>query len=227
MIHRLLIIALLIGSVNSLLAQETKMLGTGVVFLKDDFKQIDVLNTDGSNYLRLTQTTGGEIKASYKQPLQQSIFLNSIKVYYPFYYSKHSKYGAPLPKLSIRAFYTDENIIVFDAVKTDNCYKVFINGNWKVIKSNNSVVYEDWSTYIKRVYVKANKQHPLYKGNNEKSVVVSDNIEYSYKILEVKQDWIKVECSEECEGCPDNKILRGWIKWKDKNLILIDLFYAC
>lgn len=58
-------IALMIVDSNLLFAQETKMLGTGVVFAKDEFKEISVLNIDGSNYVKLIQTSGGEIKVSY------------------------------------------------------------------------------------------------------------------------------------------------------------------
>lgn len=220
-------IALLIVESNLLFAQETKMLGTGVVFAKDEFKEISVLNIDGSNYVKLIQTSGGEIKVSYSQPVQQSELINSIKANYPYYYLKHEKYKTSLPRLSIRAFYTDESVVVFDAVKVNNIYKVFINGSWKIIKQSKGVEYQDWVSYMKRVYIKTNKTHPLYKESNVKSTVISDNVEYSYKVLEVKGDWINVECSKECEGCPDNKVLRGWIKWKDNNIIIIDLFYAC
>jgi hypothetical protein len=227
MIHRLIVIALLSVSFNSLFAQETKMLGSGVLFPKDDFKEINILNSDRSNYLKLIQSSEGEIKVSYQHPIQESVLLKCVVTYYPYYYLEYTKFRIPLPKIAIRAFYTDENVIVFDALKIDNGYKIFINGNWKIVKFNKSVVYEDWNTYIKRIYVTANKQHPLYKESNEKSLVVNDNDKYSFKVLEVKQDWIKVECSKECEGCPENKILKGWIKWKDKDMIIIKLFYAC
>lgn len=220
-------VAVLLTQLNLLYAQETKMLGTGVVFAKDDFKDINVLNTDGSLSVKITQTSGGEIKVSYTKPVQQNELLSSIKAYYPYYSLKHDKYKSPLPKLSIRAFYPDENVVVFDASKDNNGYKVFINGVWKVIKPTKGIEYQDWASYMKKVYVKANKTRPLHKEASTKSAVISDNVEYSYKVLEVKGNWIRVECSQECEGCPDNKVLRGWIKWKDNQVIIIDLFYAC
>ncbi|MFD0766138.1 hypothetical protein ACFQZI_14840 [Mucilaginibacter lutimaris] len=223
----MIIVTLLVIQANLLLAQETKMLGTGVVFAQDEFKDINVLNSTGSLYVKLTQTSGGEIKTTYSQPVQQSVLINSIKSNYPYYALKHDKYKIPLPKLSIRAFYPDASVIVFDAIKVDNGYKIFVNGDWKIIKPTRAIQYQDWATYMKRVYVKANKVHPLYKDCSTKSMIVSDDVENSYKVLEVKGDWIRVQCSQECEGCPDNKILRGWIKWRDKNTIIIDLFYSC
>jgi len=220
-------VALILSQLSLLYAQETKMLGTGVVFAKDEFKDINVLNTDGTLSLKISQTSGGELKVIYTKPIQQNELLNSIKTYYPYYSLQHDKYKTSLPKLSIRAFYPDENVVVFDAIKSNNCYKVFVNGVWKVVKASKGIEYQDWASYMKKVYVKANKAHPLNKEANIKSSVISDNAEYSYKVLEVKGDWIKVECSQECEGCPDNKVLRGWIKWKDRQVIIIDLFYAC
>jgi hypothetical protein len=224
---RLIIAIALLMQVNLLLAQETKILGTGVVFAQDEFKNINVFNSNGSVYVKINQTTGGEIKVNYTQPVQQNILLSSIKTNYPYYSLKHDKYKIPLPKVSIRAFYPDENVVVFDAVKSRDGYKVFINGDWKIVKPTKGIEYQDWPVYMKRIYVKADKQHPLYKEADNKSPVVSDNKEYSYKVLEVKGDWIRVQCSQECEGCPENKILKGWMKWKENNCIIIDLFFAC
>ena len=214
-------------SLNLLFAQETKMLGTGVLLPKNDFKEINSLNSDGSNYLKLVQSLEGEINVSYKKPIPENVILKCVKTYYPYYYLEFTKYRISLPKIAIRAFYTDENVVVFDALKIDKGYKIFINGDWKIVKFNKSVVYEDWPTFIKHIYVTVDKQHPLRKESNEKSMVVSDNDKYSYKVLEVKQDWINVVCSKECEGCPENKILKGWIKWRDKDMILLKLYYAC
>jgi len=220
-------VAVLLTQLSVLHAQQTKMLGTGVVFAKDEFKDIRVLNNDGSLSLKISQTPGGEVNVTYTKPVQQNEVLNSIKSYYPYYSIKHDKYKTPLPKVSIRAFYPDESIVVFDAVKSGDAYKVFVNGAWKTVKPTKGIEYQDWCVYMKRIYVKADKQHPLYKEANNKSPVVSDNKDYSYKVLEVKGDWIRVQCSQECEGCPENKIVKGWIKWKDKESIIIDLYYAC
>lgn len=221
-------VALLVTQANLLLAQNTKMLGTGVVFAQDEFKDINTLNPNGSLYVKLTQTSGGEIKVTYPQPVQQSVLINSIKSNYPSYALEHDKYQIPFPKLSIRAFYPDASVIVFDAIKVDNGYKVFVNGDWKLIKSTRGIQYQDWNNYMKRVYVRADKTHPLYKDCDTKSKIVSDDVENAYKVLEVKGDWIRVQCSQECEGCPDNnKILHGWIKWRDKKSIIIDLLYSC
>lgn len=220
-------VAFVFTQLSLLYAQETKMLGTGVVFAKDEFKDINVFDRDGSLSVKISQTSGGELKVIYIKPAQQNELISSIKAYYPYYSLQHDKYKTPLPKISIRAFYPDENVVVFDAIKSNTGYKVFVNGVWKEVKPTRGIEYQDWASYMKKVYVKANKKHPLNKEANIKSPVISDNAEYSYKVLEVKGDWIRVECSQECEGCPDNKILKGWIKWKDNQVIIVDLFYAC
>jgi|GEM_PF-6453329 len=223
----ILAITFLVGHVNLLLAQETKMLGTGVVFAKFDFKNIKILNNDGSVSIKIDQTAGGELKVSYAEPLKKDEFLKSLKVYYPYYSKEHDKYKTPLPEISIRAYYPDYTIIVFDAIKNGEGYRVFINGVWKTLRPTKAIEYQEWASYMKRIYVTGNKIHPVYKNASNKSQVISDSAEYSYKVLEVKGDWIKVQCSKECEGCPDGKVLSGWIKWKSKGTILINLSYAC
>ena len=223
---RLLIIIIVLIAQESI-AQNSKMLGSGIVFLKSDFKQLKVLNSNGTVYLKLFTNKGGELITEYVFSIQPNEIETTAKMYYPYYYLAHIKYGTPFPKLAIRAFFPDYNIAVFDAVKLKRGYNVFINGSWKYIDLGKSIDYKDWNLFIKQVFVKVDKKYPLYKEDNAKSALVSTCEDYSYKVLEVKGDWIKVTCYNECEGCPKGKILSGWIRWKERDSILLELFYSC
>jgi len=221
-----LLFIILVGFSQLVIAQ-SKLFTPGVVIANNGFQKINILNDDGSLYLKLYKTNEGEIKLNYLQLERNNSILNSIKAYYPFYYEQYKKYKAPLPQLSIRAFYPDYNIVVFDSKISNGQYKVFINGKWKTIKLEKSVSYQTWEAYLKNIYIKADNEHPLYQSNSEHSKVLSKDSNFSYKVIAVNGEWIKVKCSNECEGCVGNKAITGWIRWKNQNMILLNLYYEC
>ena len=209
-------------------ATDNRVFSPGVITVNDSFKNLSILNEDGTLYLKIIRDKNGEIKSVYSNDKENGSILKSIKHHYPFYYAKHKKYGVPLPNISIRAFYPDYDIIVLDAFKYKSGYKVFVNGFWKYVKLSPNVSYKTWVNHlIKDIYVVADIKNPVYEKNNLKSrIITSENI-YSYKVVRVEGEWIEVECLKECEGCPQNRIQRGWMKWKQGNNILIDLYYSC
>jgi hypothetical protein len=131
--------------------------------------------------------------------------------------------------ISIRAFFPDYEIIIFDAVKKENnVYKVYINGLWKLIKIQDGFQFYNWNDFIMHSYIELKKQTPLKKEPKNDSKTISNFDKYSYEVMEVKGEWVKLKCFYDCEGCPETgeKII-GWVKWRDKNKILVKLFYIC
>ncbi len=210
-------------------AKDNSIFSSGVLTIDDNFKSLSVLNEDGGWYLKITKDKNGEVKVVYSDNKESSSVLESTKRDYPFYDVKYKKYGVPLPKISIRAFYPDYNVIVFDAFKDKRGYKVFVNGSWKYIRLGKDLIYKTWNEHlINDVYIVSESKNPLYEKNNLKSKVLADKNTYSYKVVKVEREWLEVECLKECEGCPhDKKKLKGWVKWREGSKILIDLYYSC
>lgn len=58
-----------------------------------------------------------------------------------------------------------------------------------------------------------------------------DTSEYSNSILvcdSLQGEWMKLTCYSICGfDCPENKVVEGWIKWRDSNELLIRVSFAC
>lgn len=218
---------LLILSLSQSRAQN-QILSKGVLFNNNGFTKVKILNNDGSDYLVMNRSEEGEISVKYSKKENQQEVIKSISRFYPFYLTENKKYDTPLPQMSIRAFYPDFSVIVFDAIKATDGYRVFVNGNWKKISGFQLLIYQDWDNFlVENVYVKSNAKSPIRKEPLDKSIIVTDNSNYSYKIISVKDDWLQVECLKLCEGCPINRMIKGWIRWKKDKIIFLNLYYSC
>lgn len=220
---------LLIFTSLSVFAQKSRMLTSGVLIVDSKFSAISILNQDKSQYLKITRSKGGEFYLGYTAKyIPGKTIRNAVIKYYPSYYREYKKYQAPLPAVAIRAFYPDYSILVLDSKKISNgYYQVFVNGRWKKIAKGGSLQYKEWGTFMKQVYVTPNKSNPVYSEKSTNSTVIDMTLDHSFRIIQVSKEWIQVECSEECEGCPKDGRIRGWLKWKQDNELLIDIYYAC
>ena len=131
--------------------------------------------------------------------------------------------------VNVRAFYPDYSLLYLDSSKENNFYEVIIDNEIKKIKFNDSLLYLEWNEFILKCIVSTTKYNGLKKKPNElsDSIVLVDYDNTSFIIKEVKGEWIRVECDIDCEGCPENKIITGWLRWKAKNRVLLKLYYTC
>lgn len=134
-------------------------------------------------------------------------------------------------KISIRAYFPDYNIIFFDSYKPSNgIYEVLVNGDKKFIKIKEGItLFEEWETHLKSVFLLTNKENPLRDQPNEYSnLLLEYNYdEFNFEVVEIKDDWIKVHCNVNCEGCPSGVEVSGWLRWKKDNQLLLKLYYVC
>ena len=221
----------MIFSLQNLYPQNGEIVSKGVVFFKEKATyllpdSLSVLNLDGTSYLELVKLND-ELAINYvRNPSNLKNNLN-LKRVYPYYYNENYRYGAPIPKIIIRAYYPDFGVFVMDAKKIgDFEYEVVVNGEWKKIKNKN-LYYCDWNIFIKNLIIKLPKNVNLYSKRNVQSKKVSSNKIEIYNVLEVNGDWIKVECNSKCENCNKQKTFQGWVRWKKDNKLLVDLYYVC
>jgi hypothetical protein len=131
----------------------------------------------------------------------------------------------------IREYYPDYSIIIFDAYPPENDnYKVIIDDSVCFLKPmNDYTVFEKWEEHIKRTFIKTNGQNPLRISSSDTSEIIS-NVNYNdldFVVLSVKNDWVNVACDINCEGCPEGQLIKGWIRWKKHNKLLVKLYYVC
>lgn len=132
--------------------------------------------------------------------------------------------------VKIWAYFPEYYIVILEAYPLDNdgFYKVIMNGNTLLLPHiENVTVFETWQEHIKKSFVLTSNDNPLKPQPDKKTEsLMLDYEQLSFEVIEVKEDWIYVKCNVDCEGCPDKEV-RGWIKWKEKNRLRIELRYVC
>lgn len=182
------------------LSQEIKSKGVLIAGDTDQYElksPIEVLDKDGKTFITIKKSENGEIVKSIKDSLE------------------------------IRAFYPDYSIIIFDSKQTGDGYEVFINGSWRKLKSNKELNFLSWENFIEKIYLGLTSESPLHVIKDDTSKIIEGYKELYYEVIERDGDWLKVRCWEDCEGCPQGRIIEGWVRWRNKEQLLVDLYYIC
>ena len=109
--------------------------------------------------------------------------------------------------------------------ETNDFYQIFTNveGNSTLwIKKSNIFKHSKWKDYFLNVLSIEpinKKKHNIYSRPNFNSKITRIDCD-SFKVLVVKDNWLKIERSFVCD---DNKIKKkkGWIQWRNEREILI------
>jgi hypothetical protein len=133
-------------------------------------------------------------------------------------------------KIEPRAFYPEYQIIHFEVLgEIGNYYEVILNPENNTIKripkSSNWKFYT-WEEYLNTVYLMYGSDNPLRAAPEEDAKVIYKFNDYFFKVIEIKGDWVKIQCNDDCKKC-DKGNLEGWIKWKDGERLLVSLGIIC
>jgi len=133
------------------------------------------------------------------------------------------------------SFYPETGeIIHFEVLEiTEKYYKIKINDNsfdYKLINKNEEIFkFKEWKTFIQDsfVYPKNNLIH--IKPSENSHHINIELSEDSFKVVEFLDDnWLKIMCFKECNGCKDFEKKFYFIKWRKANgKLLIDFNYLC
>jgi len=132
------------------------------------------------------------------------------------------------------AFAPDYFLLVVRVTNVDNKYfYVIVNerGNLikKVSKNNKNLIFENWQEHLFKSVTAVDfdiNENPLLKEPDEKAAKIEINYEkYVFIPIELKGDWLKVRWLENGEEGGEEGY--GWIKWKDKNKLMVELNYLC
>jgi hypothetical protein len=79
-----------------------------------------------------------------------------------------------------------------------------------------------------RAFIATNILNPLRETPTETGeIIYMDYSEAGFVVLERENDWIKVACNIDCEGCPNGELVTGWVRWRKGNELLVELYYVC
>jgi len=133
-------------------------------------------------------------------------------------------------KDKIFAYYPDYNIVHFRAsVISDSLYRVKLDTTNKLIMKAPYTEFLTWKEYILRFFSTTTSDNPLRLNPEDNAKTLGDlNYEdLNFRNTQISGDWVKVVCNKDCEGCPDNDQITGWLRWRKNGEIILNIHYAC
>lgn len=131
--------------------------------------------------------------------------------------------------LKPEVLWIDYNAFVFRCVsKTDKWIQVVTNnetGEKYWLRSNHILKFQTWSTFLKNVVGVSRLQHikqKIRKFPSIKSKEIKFEGDDCFQVKTVQNEWIEIFTPDYCDDTIEIK--SGWIKWKDKNKLLIEYF---
>ena len=131
-----------------------------------------------------------------------------------------------------KAFWLDYNIFKLRAISVnDEWVEVITNEpNWESmwLKRDENVDYKNWEQYLTGLFNIERKDtisQFLYTSPNSNNIVKYEGAD-CFKVLKIEGDWIEITSPEYCDSFTywQMKIESAWIRWRDKERLLIDCF---
>lgn len=119
----------------------------------------------------------------------------------------------------------DYFVLIFKCTREDsNTFEIIVderNQLKKYINKQKGIVLQNWTTHISEVFAVGFDQetNPLRSIPSVDANVLPKVADEFYMPVQVKGDWVKVKWGEE------NNWKFGWIKWREKEKLAIELFY--
>ena len=126
-------------------------------------------------------------------------------------------------------FYPEYDIFIADYLgKYRGKYKIELAGSEKLIDNVDELLqFQSIEDHVLSSYIVLNETTPLLEKPYETANRINGYKDYSYIPIEIRGDWLRVKCDKDCEGCPKERALEGWVKWKNNDNLLIELYYIC
>lgn len=135
------------------------------------------------------------------------------------------KKASSFKRIKPYAFHFDNNLLIFSCLNKDNSFvKILINEDKNeigYIKTDNKIfVFETWREHILNSFsIEGKNNNPLRKNpNNQADIIAWDNDEF-YHPESIENEWVKVKYGS------TKQWYYAWLRWKDANKILINIFY--
>jgi hypothetical protein len=198
---------------SQLFGQNLMMNNQGVLKANiETFKEeIEILNEDGTVWMKF------DFDFESKLSEKSSYTIDDIKELYNWQ-----------EDFNPYAFKIDYALLLFNCVGQENGkYKIIVNeksGETKFIEKKQYLVLENWATHIENSVVSIDfdrKENPIKTQPNQDSeeIKIAGEIDPVLEPIKIQSDWLKFRFWENDEE------KTGWIKWKEKNMIIIKLYY--
>lgn len=126
------------------------------------------------------------------------------------------------------------NELLFEVKSKNNGYiEIYIDSLKQrkliIFKDKKIKYYSAKQLFLKNtffVYTKDIHSHVIYKSPNLNSEKYIDTIRFNcFTVKDVKNEWVKVATTigDPCGNSEEGRINVGWIKWYDKNKLLLDI----
>lgn len=189
----------------------TDNLGVLKAKIENNDTEIEILNEDGTTWMKF------DFAFEKKLSGKSSYTLEDIKRLYQWQENFYPYF-----------FKIDYAIVLLKCTEVEeDKYKVVVNektGEEKYIKKKDIWKLESWSEHILKTVVSVDfdyAKNPIkdLPDSNSSNLKTLDEIEGLHIPLDIKEDWLKVQVIDE------NGEHSGWIKWRDENKIIINLYY--
>ena len=131
---------------------------------------------------------------------------------------------------NILTYYPDYYLIHFEGTSfDDSLYAIVVSDNIKFIRKGRFMELINWHEYILRYFCMTDATNPVREEPSDNAAIINviDYKDLSFRCLEVRNDWVRVSCNTDCEGCPPNSTVQGWIRWKRDGRRIIKQYYTC
>jgi hypothetical protein len=122
----------------------------------------------------------------------------------------------------------DNFLLIFRCIKKEKCwYKIIVNEEKRIakyVRDNDSCFeFQDWEKHIKDVIISFDSRtNPLreYPSSNSKEIKLDTGEFMIFRGDSINGEWLRIYDIHN-----DGNNIGGWIKWRDKTKLLIELFY--
>ena len=150
-----------------------------------------------------------------------NLYDRNKEVWYSFTLNKYDT-----NKIVPFAINADYFLLIFRCIKKEELwYKVIVNERKMIVKYINAkdinFEFQNWEEHIKSVIISFDyKTNPLreYPENNSKVVKLDTNEFTIFTGDSIIGEWLRINDNE-------NECIKGWIKWREKSKLLVELYY--
>lgn len=167
-------------------------------------REITILNSDKTNYAKING---------------KKLLINDRK-----YDLLESRIDTLRKYMDSKSFDPEYSLFIARCIgKQNNYYQVIINGATKLVSSDSDLTkFETLEMFVLSSLPNLTETTPLRLEPNDTSSVIEGYESYFFVSKKIDGDWLLVECDQDYGGCP-NKELKGWVKWKNGDEMLISL----
>jgi hypothetical protein len=110
-------------------------------------------------------------------------------------------------------------------IHTD-CYEVYVSDNRTMwIKKTDFTNCLTWEEYLQNMFsverIEKNTQNIYSRPFTKSEIIKLDSKDDCFSVIRMQNEWVEIETSEHCEN---GKKVKGWIKWRNNEELLINYY---